>query len=71
MKAAALARVQAELDRLIRYDDESIVHEAWIRQRYDGGYAAAYGPARRAAVRSRSSWTPRARSPSGCGTGPC
>ena len=36
----------------MRYDDESIVHEAWIRQRYDGGFAASYAPARSAAVRT-------------------
>jgi Peptidase M50B-like len=52
VEPAALARVQAELDRLVRYDDESIVHEVWVRQRYEGGYAAAYGPARLAAVRT-------------------
>jgi hypothetical protein len=51
-KPGALAGIQAELDRLVRYDDESIVHEVWVRQRYDGGYAAAYGPARQAAVRT-------------------
>ena len=45
-----LARIQAELSRLIRYDDESIVHEQWIRQRYDLGAAASYAPARTAAV---------------------
>jgi hypothetical protein len=48
----AVAGVQAELDRLVRYDDESIVHDMWIRQRYEGGYAASYGPARIAAVRT-------------------
>jgi hypothetical protein len=42
----------SELDRLARYDDESIVHDAWIRQRYDGGFAASYAPARAAAVRT-------------------
>jgi len=49
-EARILAQVQAELARLIRYDDESIVHEAWIRQRYDLGAAASYAPARTAAV---------------------
>ncbi len=44
-----LGRIQAELARLVRYDDESIVHEMWIRQRYDLG-AASYKPARTAAV---------------------
>ena len=47
-----LAAVQAELSRLVRYDDESIVHEVWIRQRYDLGAAASYAPARIAAVRT-------------------
>jgi hypothetical protein len=42
--------IQAELTRLLRYDDESIVHDHWIRQRYDGFYAASYLPARSAAV---------------------
>lgn len=45
-----LAAIRAELDRLVRYDDESVVHEEWIHQRYDGGYAATYLPARKAAV---------------------
>jgi hypothetical protein len=39
-----------ELDHLVRYDDESIVHDAWIHQRYEGGFAAHYAPARTAAV---------------------
>lgn len=47
-----VAAVEAELARLIRYDDESLVHEAWIRQRYDGGFAASYAPARAEAVRT-------------------
>jgi hypothetical protein len=46
-----LAAIQAELARLARYDDESVVHQAWIRQRYDLG-AASYAPARTAAVRT-------------------
>jgi hypothetical protein len=50
-QARTLAQIQAELARLVRYDDESIVHEAWIRQRYDLG-AASYAPARNAAVRT-------------------
>ena len=45
-----MAAIRAELTRLARYDDESIVHDRWIRQRYDGGYAASYGPARAEAV---------------------
>jgi hypothetical protein len=47
-----LAAVEAELARLIRYDDESVVHDAWIRQRYQGGFAASYVPARAEAVRT-------------------
>lgn len=45
-----LAEVQAELSRSARYDDESIVHAGWVRQRYDCGCFASYGPARRATV---------------------
>ena len=48
----SLATVRADLARLVRYDDESIVHEVWIRQRYDRGAAASYAPARTAAVRT-------------------
>jgi len=44
--------IAAELARLIRYDDESLVHETWIQQRYDGGHAASYAPARAEAVRT-------------------
>jgi hypothetical protein len=47
-----VAAIEAELTRLIRYDDESIVHEAWIRQRYEKGFAASYAPARSEAVRT-------------------
>ena len=47
-----LAVIEAELGRLARYDDESVVHETWIRQRYAGGFAASYVPARAAAVRT-------------------
>ena len=46
----AVADVRARLARLARYDDESVVNERWIRQRYDGFYAASYLPARTAAV---------------------
>jgi hypothetical protein len=49
-EARTLAQIQAELRRLVRYDDESIVHEMWIRQRYDLGAASSYLPARAAAV---------------------
>lgn len=45
-----MTRIRAELARLVRYDDESVVHDRWIRQRYDGWYAASYLPARSAAV---------------------
>lgn len=45
-----LAAIRRELARLARYDDESIVHDVWIRQRYDGGYASSFVPARKAAV---------------------
>jgi hypothetical protein len=48
----SLATVRADLARLARYDDESIVHEVWIRQRYDRGAAASYAPARTAAVQT-------------------
>src|SRR5215472_14256011 len=47
---AALAGIRAELSRIIRYDDESIVHDRWVRQRYDCGCFPGLGPARRAAV---------------------
>ena len=46
----AVAGIRAELARLVRYDDESVVNERWIRQRYDAFYAASYLPARSAAV---------------------
>ncbi len=47
-----LTAIETELARLVRYDDESIVHDSWIRQRYDAGFAASYAPARTAAVRT-------------------
>jgi hypothetical protein len=47
-----LARVTAELSRVIRYDDESIVNDRWIRQRYDCGCFPSLAPARKAAVRT-------------------
>jgi hypothetical protein len=46
----ALAAIRAELARLIRYDDESIVHEHWLRQRYDSLRYPTLGDARRATV---------------------
>jgi hypothetical protein len=45
-----LADIRAELGRLVRYDDESVVSDRWIRQRYDGGWSVSYLPARAAAV---------------------
>jgi hypothetical protein len=50
--ARCLAVVRADLARLARYDDESIVHDVWIRQRYDLGAASSYAPARTAAART-------------------
>ena len=47
-----LDSLSAELARLARYDDASIVHDAWIRQRYTGGFAVSYAPARAEAVRT-------------------
>jgi hypothetical protein len=53
-RAASLtvAAIESELARLARYDDESLVHEAWVRQRYEAGLAASYAPARAEAVRT-------------------
>ena len=51
-QARTAARIRAERSRLVRYDDESMVHDTWIRQRYDLGAAASYTPARTAAVRT-------------------
>jgi hypothetical protein len=48
----ALATILAELGRLVRYDDESIVHARWVQQRYDCGCYPSFGPARQAAVRT-------------------
>ena len=45
-----LAGIQAELRRVVRYDDESIVNEVWIKQRYDCGCFSSFAPARKAAV---------------------
>jgi hypothetical protein len=45
-----LSGIQAELSRVIRYDDESVVHDKWIRQRYDCGCFASFYPARTATV---------------------
>jgi hypothetical protein len=48
----AHAAIHAELSRLVRYDDESIVHARWVRQRYDCGCYPSLAPARQAAVRT-------------------
>lgn len=53
MKPADLcthAAIRAELTRLARYDDESLVHDNWIRQRYDCGCYPSLTPARKASV---------------------
>jgi hypothetical protein len=46
----ALAAIRADLGRLARYDDESIVNDLWLRRRYDAGRFANYAEARRATV---------------------
>jgi hypothetical protein len=48
----ALAGIQAELSRVIRYDDESIVNDKWARQRYDCGCFPGLSAARKATVRT-------------------
>jgi hypothetical protein len=48
----AIAAIQAQLGTVIRYDDESIVHAKWVRQRYECGCYTSYGPARQAVVRT-------------------
>jgi hypothetical protein len=47
-----LAQLRNQLDRVIRYDDESIVADKWVRQRYDSGRFSSFAPARRAAVQT-------------------
>ena len=47
-----LAGIRAELSRVARYDDESIVNDKWVRQRYDCGCFPSFAPARKAAVRA-------------------
>jgi hypothetical protein len=42
--------IRAELNRVVRYDDESIVNGVWTRQRYDCGCYPSLAPARRQAV---------------------
>jgi hypothetical protein len=46
----ALAGIQAELSRVIRYDDESIVNRRWVMQRYDCGCFPGLAAARTSAV---------------------
>ncbi len=48
----AVADIRAELLRLVRYDDESIVHDRWVKQRCDCGCYASLAPARKAVVRT-------------------
>jgi hypothetical protein len=48
----AVDAIDAELRQAIRYDDESIVHSRWVRQRYDCGCYPSLAPARQAAVRT-------------------
>jgi hypothetical protein len=47
-----LAVVQADLARLIRYDDESVAADTWVRPRYDSGAFPGLAAARAAAVRT-------------------
>src|SRR5579863_8884386 len=47
-----LVTIAAELRRAVAYDDESIVNDKWIRQRYDCGCYTSYAPARAATVRT-------------------
>ena len=48
----AVEAIQAELRQAMRYDDESIVHPRWVRQRYDCGCYTSLAPARQATVRT-------------------
>ena len=49
---AAVNGIEAELRRVVRYDDESIVNSRWVRQRYDCGCYSSLAPARQATVRT-------------------
>jgi hypothetical protein len=49
-QARTASQIEATLRRMAAYDDESVVHETWIRQRYATAGFATYAPARRAAV---------------------
>jgi hypothetical protein len=48
----ALTAIRAALAKVARYDDESIVADVWIRQRYTCGCYETYAPARQAVVRT-------------------
>jgi len=48
----AVAEIRTGLLRFVRYDDESIVHDRWVKQRYDCGCYASLAPARKAVVRT-------------------
>jgi hypothetical protein len=48
----AVEAIQAALRQAVRYDDESIVHPRWVRQRYDCGCYASLAPARQATVQT-------------------
>jgi hypothetical protein len=48
----ALAAIRAALAKAARYDDESIVADRWVRQRYTCGCYETYAPARQAVVRT-------------------
>ena len=49
-QARTAGQIEATLRRMAAYDDESVVHETWLRQRYTTAGFATYAPARRAAV---------------------
>jgi hypothetical protein len=44
--------IDAELRRVVRYDDESIANSRWVHQRYACGCYPSLGPARQATVRT-------------------
>jgi peptidase M50B-like protein len=46
-----LVAIRAGLGRAVRYDDESIVHSTWVRQRYASGAFPDYAAARQRVVR--------------------
>ena len=49
-ESRTVSDIRAELARIVRYDDESIVHAKWVRQRYDCGCYTSFEPARKATV---------------------